>query len=68
MTPKKKIQIIPVEKIWLSQQEAAEYLGMGKSFIVSLRKSGTLPHYMVGNSAFFKKEDIDNLIESNRVY
>ena len=44
MTPKKKIIVKEVEKIWLSAQEAAEYIGMGKSYISDLRKKGLLPH------------------------
>jgi len=68
MTPKKKIQIIPVEKVWLSTQEAAEYIGMGKSYISDLRRRGLLPHCMMGNAAFFLKEDIDNMLENHRIY
>ena len=55
MTPKKKIIVKEVEKIWLSAQEASEYIGMGKSYISDLRKKGLLPHCMIGNSTFFLK-------------
>lgn len=53
MTPKKKTVINKVDKIWLSAQEAANYIGMGKTYISDLRKKGILPHCMIGNAAFF---------------
>ena len=68
MTPKKKIVVKEVEKIWLSAQEAAEYIGMGKSYISDLRKKGLLPHCMIGNATFFLKKDIDDMLEAHRVY
>lgn len=68
MTPKKKIIIKEVEKIWLSTQEAAEYIGMGKTYISDLRKKGILPHSMIGNAAFFLKTDIDDMLENHRVF
>lgn len=67
-TPKKKVVVEKIAKKWLSTDEAASYMGMGKSFIVELRKSGKLPHCMIGNSAFFLASDIDNLLESHRIY
>ena len=47
-TPKKKVVVEKIAKKWLSTDEAASYIGMGKSFIVELRKSGKLPHCMIG--------------------
>lgn len=41
-TPKKKVVVEKIAKKWLSTDEAASYIGMGKSFIVELRKSGKL--------------------------
>ncbi|MBU5881159.1 hypothetical protein, partial [Vibrio cholerae] len=32
---------------------------------VELRKSGKLPHCMIGHSAFFLASDIDNLLDSH---
>mgnify|MGYP002658233714 FL=1 len=68
MTPKKKVVVEKIAKKWLSTDEAASYIGMGKSFIVELRKSGKLPHCMIGHSAFFLSIDIDYLIEIHRIY
>lgn len=66
--PRKKMIVEPVEKIWLSTKEAASYIGMSTGFIHDLRKGGSLPHCMIGNTAFFLKKDIDTLLESNRVF
>ena len=68
MTQKKKNVINKVDKIWLSAQEAANYIGMGKTYISDLRKKGILPHCMIGNTAFFLKTDIDKMLEAHRVY
>lgn len=68
MTPKKKTVINKVDKIWLSTQEAATYIGMGKTYISDLRKKGILPHCMIGNTAFFLKTDIDKMMETHRVF
>lgn len=53
--PRKKVSVEPVEKIWLSTKEFAEYIGMSTGYIHDLRKSGQIHHYMIGNTAFFKK-------------
>jgi excisionase family DNA binding protein len=66
--PRKKTIVEPIEKIWLSTKEAATYLGMSTGFIHDLRKGGSLPHCMIGNTAFFLKRDIDALLEHNRVF
>ena len=68
MTQKKKNVINKVDKIWLSAQEAANYIGMGKTYISDLRKKGILPHCMIGNTAFFLKTDIDKMLEEHRVF
>lgn len=66
--PRKKVEVVKVEKIWLSTKEAAEYLGMSKSFIGDLRRDGVLPHCRIGNASFFKKSDIDWMLEQHKIY
>jgi len=63
-----RVVVKKIEKVWLSQKEAAEYLGVSKSYIAGLRRAGKLPHSMVGNMAFFKKKAIDTLLERSKVY
>lgn len=65
--PRKKVSVEPIEKIWLSTKEFAEYIGMSTGYIHDLRKSGQIHHYMIGNTAFFKKSDVDELIEGHKV-
>ena len=66
--PRKKVSVEPAEKIWLSTKEFAKYIGMSTGYIHDLRKSGQIHHYMIGNTAFFKKSDIDELIEIGRAH
>lgn len=39
---------------------------MSTGYIHDLRKSGQIHHYMTGNTAFFKKSDIDELLEEHK--
>lgn len=62
-----KTTTTPVAKLWLSNAEAQKYLGMSSSFFKRLRQNGRLRYYKVGTSVFYKKTDIDRLVESSRV-
>ncbi len=53
--PRKKVSVEPVEKIWLSTKEFAEYIGMSTGYIHDLRRNGMIHHYMIGNTAFLQK-------------
>lgn len=55
-----------IEKVWLSNREAQAYLGTGIDFFKTLRKNARLPFYKVGNTVFYRKNDIDRLIERGR--
>lgn len=66
--PRKKAEVVEVEKIWLSTKEAAKYLGVTVSYIGELRRKGILPHSRIGNVSFFKKSEIDWMLEQNKVY
>ncbi len=68
MASRKRTSQVEAMKVWLSSREAAEYLGMSKDYVASLRRLGLLPYSMIGNSAFFRKRDIDELLEKNMVY
>lgn len=63
----KQAKVLPVEKVWLSSKELQAYLGMGKDFVDSLRESGRLRYYKIGARAvFYRKSDVDRLIEKGR--
>ena len=58
---------IDTHRIWLSQKEAQKYLGVSKEWLKDRRNRGELHYSMVGNTAFYIKSEIDNLIRSNAV-
>lgn len=52
----------------LNSDEAAEYLGVGKSNLYKLTSNREIPFYKPGGKAcYFKREDLDNYKRSNRV-
>jgi len=56
-----------LEKIWLSSAEAQKYIGMSADFLRDMRNDGMLHFYKVKGAIFYKKADIDKLIEKNKV-
>ena len=63
----KNARIVNVAKIWMSQKEAQKYLGVSKDWLKDRRENGTLHYSLVGNTAFYLKAEIDNLICRNAV-
>lgn len=63
----KNARIVNVAKIWMSQKEAQKYLGVSKDWLKDRRENGTLHYSLVGNTAFYLKAEIDNLICRNVV-
>ncbi len=57
-----------IEKTWLSSKEAQAYLGMSPDFLKDLRQDGMLAYYKIRNAVFYRKADIDRLVEKGRVY
>ena len=57
----------PLEKKWVTNEEAQAYLGVSKGFMQNLREKGKLPYYKVGSVVFYRVEDIDRLIEDGKV-
>lgn len=62
-----KVCQIDTKKLWLSNKEAAKYLGVSKDWLKDRRESGVLHYSVVGNTIFYIKSEIDNLIKSNAV-
>lgn len=60
-------KIAPIGKIWLSNHDAQVYLGVGVDFFKRLRANGKIPFYKVGGTVFYRKNDIDRLLEKGRV-
>jgi excisionase family DNA binding protein len=53
------------DKNWLRTQEAADYLGISTTQIHILKRNGTLPFTKLGGSIYFKRQDIDAVLERN---
>ena len=54
-------------KEWMTNREAMEYLGLSKTTLQRYRASGLLPYSKVGGSIYFRRSDINELLEDNRV-
>ena len=51
----------------MNVREVSEYLKISVSSIYKLTSSSGIPHYKSGKKLYFKKEDIDEWIFSNRI-
>jgi excisionase family DNA binding protein len=58
---------VVTKKLWLSNAEAARYLGVSKDWLKDRRENGTLHYSKVGNTIFYIKKEIDDLIRNNAV-
>lgn len=62
-----KVAKIDTSKLWLSNKEAAKYLGVSKDWLKDRRENGTLHYSVVGNTIFYIKKEIDRLIADNAI-
>ena len=62
-----KVAKIDTRKLWLSNKEAAKYLGVSKDWLKDHRESGKLHYSVVGNTIFYIKKEIDSLIAANAI-
>lgn len=62
-----KVCIVDTKKLWLSNKEAAKYLGVSKDWLKDRRNDGTLHYSVVGNTIFYMKSEVDNMIRRNAV-
>lgn len=58
---------VDTHRLWLSNREAAKYLGVSKDWLKDRRLDGTLHYSKVGNTIFYIKAEIDNLIREGAV-
>ena len=59
--------IVDTRKVWLSNKEAAKYLGVSKDWLKDRRNEGKLHYSVVGNTIFYIKSEIDSLIKAGAV-
>ena len=62
-----KVAKVDTRRLWLSNREAAKYLGVSKDWLKDRRLDGTLHYSKVGNTIFYIKSEIDNLIREGAV-
>ena len=53
--------------IWLRSSEVCTMIGISASSLQNFRNSGILPFTKLNGTIFFKKEDIEKIMESNLV-
>jgi len=61
-------QRIPMDRTkWLTIEELAEYLKMGRTKLYSMARDGDIPASKVGNQWRFDREEIDQWMKSQRL-
>lgn len=60
-------KIEPVQKTWLSKNEAMCYLGCSKDFLDSLREKAEVSFSKFGKMIWYDLRSLDRFIERNRV-
>ena len=58
-------QVLKERKSWLTNAEALEYLGLSKATLSRFRSSGILPYSKVGKSVYYRRIDLDKLLQAN---
>ena len=53
-----------VDERLLTTQEAAEFMGVSKSFLYVMRHNDELPHVMMGRKVMYRKEALIQYIDS----
>lgn len=55
-------------KRWLKSPEVRELLGISAGTLQNLRINGTLPYTKVGGVLYYDYDDIQNVLEANRIH
>jgi excisionase family DNA binding protein len=53
--------------IWLTVKELARYINMKEKTLYYLVRNGSIPHYRVGKLVRFKKDEIDQWMDTKQV-
>lgn len=62
-----KVVKIATNKLWMSNKEAAVYLGVSKDWLKDRRDEGRLHYSVVGNTIFYIKKEIDDIIRNGAI-
>jgi excisionase family DNA binding protein len=63
----KTVNPVQVNNAPMNVKEVSKYLNLSVSAIYKLTSTSEIPHYKSGKRLYFKKEDIDEWIFSNRI-
>lgn len=64
-TSENQNNVTNIRSQWLNGLEASYALGMSYKTLLRLRKSGALPYSKVNGKIYFKREDVDKLLDNN---
>lgn len=62
-----KIAKVDTNRLWMSNKDAASYLGVSKDWLKDRREEGKLHYSVVGKTIFYMKKEIDDLIRSGAI-
>mgnify|MGYP000713251162 CR=1 FL=1 len=63
---KKQDKVAPVKETeWIKSHQVQRLLGISPGTLQNLRINGTIPYSKVGGVLFYKKTDIQNILEQN---
>jgi excisionase family DNA binding protein len=63
-----KAEIVNTTKEVLTSDEAAQYMGISKSYLYKLTMKKQIPHYKpLGKMCYFNREELEQWLQSNRV-
>lgn len=60
-------RILPMEHDVLTIEELQTYLSCSRGFVYTLMRDHKLPHAKIGKRVYFRKKDVDKLLESRLV-
>lgn len=63
----KRATVEPLEKKWLSLEEASMYLGSSKDYIYQLINDNRVWASRYGKKTWVEKKSLDSFLESNRI-
>lgn len=61
------VKVEPVQKRWLTKQEAMYYLGVGEDFLTKLRNGAEVSFSQVGKRIWYDLRSLDRYVEKHSV-
>lgn len=60
-------KVQPIEKVWLSKDEAKAYLGCSDRYLRTLKEKAQISFSKYGNTIWYDKRSIERFIQRNKV-